>query len=633
MKKFYLLLSMVMGANIGFAQFDGEVGSPNCQAISKDDSNIISWAIGVEVNRGYQGTSTTILASFGKSYMAQGKPDGTSTKAVSLGRQGEAIITFDRPIINGNSYDFAVFENGFNDTYLELAYVEVSSNGIDYFRFPSTSFSSSEGDVHPTKLNNLAGKYKVGWGTPFDLDSIANHPQLDKMNIRFIKLVDVDGGGDLDSHGNIIHEMSSNGPGTGFDLTGICILNGEKPYRIANFEGLLSQANSYEIINSTNGTLDNDGNYRKDYTSNGIVFEALGLWGGSFACGFGPSNLTTTPPTGYYVSAASSGLEGIDSTYLQAYYSDYAGTAEHNIIRMQDNSLFKPLGMYVCNSGASYNYQLAANTYLYIVALGYDSYGNVSDSSYLYLKDVRNGANINVNTWKWLNLSTLGECSKIVIKLRSNDDLGYGMNVPSYFCIDNFVIDTSTTPIIIDIPLSLATLNATNIGIDYATLNASIDIGTETLIRKGFQWRLNTQSTWNEIEISQGNFSYYLNGLISDTLYYYRGFAESLESGIIYGDSLSFSTLASSYINLINDKPISFNVYPNPAKNYINISTKHIEDKYSIILYNIQGKEILRKEFNSVNDNIVDISNLSKGVYLVQIISNNRLSMKKLIIE
>ena len=36
-----------------------------------------------------------------------------------VGDGGSAILTFDTPIANGPGFDFAVFENGFSDTFLE----------------------------------------------------------------------------------------------------------------------------------------------------------------------------------------------------------------------------------------------------------------------------------------------------------------------------------------------------------------------------------------------------------------------------------------------------------------------------------------------------------------------------------
>ena len=64
-----------------------------------------------------------------------------SSGVVSLGDGGYGILTFDEPIDNGLGWDFAVFENSFSDDFLELAFVEVSSDGINFFRFPATSLT------------------------------------------------------------------------------------------------------------------------------------------------------------------------------------------------------------------------------------------------------------------------------------------------------------------------------------------------------------------------------------------------------------------------------------------------------------------------------------------------------------
>ena len=83
---------------------------------------------------------------------------------------------FDPPIENGDGFDFVVFENSFSDNFLELAWVEVSSNGIDFIRFENFSLTPSQvspfGFIDPTNINGLAGKYKQGFGTPFDLQSL-----------------------------------------------------------------------------------------------------------------------------------------------------------------------------------------------------------------------------------------------------------------------------------------------------------------------------------------------------------------------------------------------------------------------------------------------------------------------------
>ena len=73
---------------------------------------------------------------------------------------------------------------------------------------------------------------------------------------------------------------------------------------------MLSTPNSYEIVTSTTAGATLIGQddygmdmYSKDYTNGGLVFNGLGLYGGSFSIGWGPSNLTTN--SGYYASSAS----------------------------------------------------------------------------------------------------------------------------------------------------------------------------------------------------------------------------------------------------------------------------------------------------------------------------------------
>ena len=437
MKRIIVCLAALFAAVSAYAQFDGAVGTEGCQAISREDSRIKSWACGIEVQRGYEQNSTTNFASYGKPYMAQGLPDGSTTTAIALGEGGNALITFEAPIIDGEGADFCVFENGFNSTYLEIAFVEVSSDGEHFYRFPATSYTTSS-SLLPELMNNLAGKYEVGWGTPFDLAEINDDEFFDRNNVRFVRLVDGIGGVDTDSHGNIIYDALSGGWASGFDLTGVGIINQGERYRNANFEGLLSTADSHELVSASNGTLDSDGNYRLSYLSGGLNFEALGLYDGMFACGFGPSNhITSSQP--YYSAQSLMGLEGPDSTYMVGYYSDWEGTLEHNVIKKKDNTAFSPIGVYVNNSSSAYAYMLSANFpqtnyFLNIIATGYDENGVATNAVSYPLAD----ANGIVAEWKYMDLTSLGECHKVIFSLSSNDDSGYGINVPAYFCIDAF---------------------------------------------------------------------------------------------------------------------------------------------------------------------------------------------------
>ena len=92
-------------------------------------------------------SSQSPFASFGSAASALGPADaydfGTGlpstspTTVVSLGDGGSITLTFAHPLSDGTGPDLAVFENAFNDTFLELAFVEVSSDGANFVRFPA----------------------------------------------------------------------------------------------------------------------------------------------------------------------------------------------------------------------------------------------------------------------------------------------------------------------------------------------------------------------------------------------------------------------------------------------------------------------------------------------------------------
>lgn len=231
------------GDTIPENEFDGIVGSEGCQAIFCQDPAILGWATNCQITRGLQDITTEGLwASYGTESDAVGASTTSTTEhVVSLGDNGVAILTFDQPIQNGEGYDFAVFENALNDTFLELAFVEVSSDGINYVRFPAVSNTQIEeqitnaGSVNACDLHNLAGKYRVGWGVPFDLEELADSAQIDINNITHVKVIDVIGTIDpeyasRDSRNHIINDpYPTNFASCGFDLSGVCILNGWTP--------------------------------------------------------------------------------------------------------------------------------------------------------------------------------------------------------------------------------------------------------------------------------------------------------------------------------------------------------------------------------------------------------------------
>lgn len=217
-------------------------GNPGSTAIHKDSSIIVNWATGIDLRRGYLDISDPSMGdvSYGLASDALGPADGATV--VSLGDSGVATLTFDVPITNGTGPDFAIFENGFTDDYMEFAFVEVSSDGITFVRFPSHSEVQTVSQIDNfsfsdcRKVHNLAGKYRAMYGTPFDLEELFGSPGLDVNAITHIRLVDAVGSidpqyGSVDSFGNLINDpYPTSFDSGGFDLDGVAVINEQTNY-------------------------------------------------------------------------------------------------------------------------------------------------------------------------------------------------------------------------------------------------------------------------------------------------------------------------------------------------------------------------------------------------------------------
>lgn len=216
-------------------------------AIAASDPRFVEWASRIDETR-------TAFAPRGSASVNQAGGfnslgDLNATEIAAGMQPGYLTVTFPTGIRNGAGHDFAVFENGFvfpaePNLLAELAYVEVSTDGLSFARFPSIStnttwagtFGQAFGGFDATKIHNLAGKHAGGFGTPFDLADLANDPLVtgglvDLANIQFLKLVDIPGNGSfLDSQGNpILDAWLTSGTG-GFDFrlgvgSGVGVIN------------------------------------------------------------------------------------------------------------------------------------------------------------------------------------------------------------------------------------------------------------------------------------------------------------------------------------------------------------------------------------------------------------------------
>lgn len=224
-------------------------------AIPSTSTNLVTWASEViayspatenPVDPFYMVPSNALGAAQGAMW-----GNGATNGVVTLGDGGSIVLGFPVPIHDAPGPDFAVFENAFADTYLELAYVEVSSNGKSWIRFPNHCLETIPIDEYgktnassPTAYGGLACKTIQGYGTAFDLavfGDAAAEAGVDLSAVRYVRLIDIPGDGScLDSYGNPIYDPWPTRPpilpAPGFDLDAVGVLSPSLRISLADAE-------------------------------------------------------------------------------------------------------------------------------------------------------------------------------------------------------------------------------------------------------------------------------------------------------------------------------------------------------------------------------------------------------------
>ncbi|MBN2063543.1 MAG: DUF4465 domain-containing protein, partial [Sedimentisphaerales bacterium] len=170
--------------------------------------------------------------------------------------------------------------------------------------------------------------------------------------------------------------------------------------------------------------------------------------------GYVYSNRTdmTTPGFENQYSAYIAGGENNTSGNQYAIYYCFSGA---NIILDQESSVS---GMWVTNTTYAYLTMLAGDAYGICTPFGgndgndqdwfkFTATGITADGSYVekavdfYLADFRSDDNTEdyiVDSWTWLDLSSLGAIKEIEFSFASSDTGDWGINTPTYFAFDNF---------------------------------------------------------------------------------------------------------------------------------------------------------------------------------------------------
>ena len=216
---------------------------------------------------------------------------------------------------------------------------------------------------------------------------------------------------------------------------------------LADFEDLPLAGGSYWNGSDGSGGFTSGGAYLKNNYS-----MSFGSWDG-----FAYSNITdnTTSGWGAQFNAITGGGQGGSANYAVGYDPIPSGFGTER----PQMTLITPKavdGLYVTNiSYAYYSMQQgdmfakkfggASGTdadWFLLAITGKDSQGVVTGTVNFYMADFRSADNSKdyiVNTWEYVDLSSLGVVKSLEFGLSSTDNGAFGMNTPAYFALDTVV--------------------------------------------------------------------------------------------------------------------------------------------------------------------------------------------------
>ena len=145
--------------------------------------------------------------------------------------------------------------------------------------------------------------------------------------------------------------------------------------------------------------------------------------------------------------------------YLVGYWGSWSEDPTNQVkyADIDDNTTFKPIGVYVCNHpwpyygclhGDGMGRAFVEGDYFELIAHGVDADDNETTTS-IKLVEFTNGELKALNDWTFFDLSSLGEVESVYFTLNSTDTGAYGMNTAAYFCMDKFQAEVEV-PVIED---------------------------------------------------------------------------------------------------------------------------------------------------------------------------------------
>lgn len=401
----------------------------------------------------------------------------------------------------------------------------------------------------------------------------------------------------------------------------------------ADFEDLSLETESYYNGSDDAGSFSSGG-----FTFSNVYNAEWQSWSG-----FAASTMTDTETEGYTNQhSAITGTGALETnSYGVAYiYGDPEITFEKTIVS----------GFYITNSTYAYYSMLNGDNvakkfggedgtdedWFKLTVYGVSETGDITGTVEYYLADFRaenSDEDYILKDWEWLDLSSLGEITKLQFSLSSSDVGDWGMNTPAYFCIDQ-LNHQDLAPVIKN---PVATINESSY--PEQVYNVPLD--------SVFTDPDNTDSDM-EIKLENIDNSELLSGSIIEGITPEEaalllsltitpdmtGSANITISATSNGKTTyhSFTMIISVPVSseIIADKENELKVYPNPVQSDFLVELP--QNATQILLFNSSGKVLYHKTVSgNTKIRIHELQNSPSGIYFLKINTGNSFLSKKIV--
>ncbi len=383
---------------------------------------------------------------------------------------------------------------------------------------------------------------------------------------------------------------------------------------LSGFENLVLPADSFWNGSDLSGGFQN---------GTGFFVNHFTDWGGGYTSwdGFAYSNMNDSITSGYmnqYSTIAGSGYNGSQNFAVGYCYP----TTKIRILQASHPKVLH--GVYVTNNtysaismrdGDAYSKKFGGSTgndpdWFKLNIWGYAN-GQATDTVNFYLADYRfanNDSDYIVKNWSFVDLSSIGNADSLEFSLASSDnDSVWGMRTPSYFCLDNLLIDflpeneTGNDSIF----LNHCGDFAFNLDTFFVDLDTPDSMLTYEIIYNSNQPFINAYINENILNVFVGCLTKNVNWIFNDTIV--------IRAHSAYGfTDIEYHFSADIVGNVSLNKLNKINFFPNPVVEYLQIITdKNIET----LIYDISGKKVWSGIIN--HSEKIDVSYLIPGMYFI----------------